>query len=106
VTVSLPINTLGEPSITCASQLVLSPTREAGWPLMLTLSDPYAICMLGPSLLQTAWLLVASAAGLPLMKTLGEPVTILPLGSGYRHRHAVARNIDRGENVHHRPEAL
>ncbi|CVA83774.1 Uncharacterised protein [Serratia marcescens] len=80
VTVPPPINTLGEPSITCASQLVLSPTREAGWPLMLTLSEPCAICMLGPSSLQATWLLVASAAGLPLMKTLGEPVTILPLG--------------------------
>lgn len=61
VTVPPPINTLGE-----SSQLVLSPTRKAGWPLMLTLSAPCAICMLGLSLRQATWLLVASVAGLPL----------------------------------------
>ncbi|CAI0690696.1 Uncharacterised protein [Serratia entomophila] len=80
VVVPPPIDTLGEPSITCASQLVLSPTREAGWPLMLTLSDPCAICMLGPSSLHATWLRVAMAAGLPLINTLGEPVAILPFG--------------------------
>ncbi len=38
-----PILTLGEPSITVASQVVLSPTREAGNPLIYTEPEPSAI---------------------------------------------------------------
>ena len=54
--------------------------REAGWPLIKTLSEPCAICIAGPSCSHSTRLTVAIAAGLPLIKTLGEPVRMTPEG--------------------------
>ena len=59
---------------------------------MLTLSEPCAICMLGPSSLQ-ATAVGGERGGFAVDEDVGEPVTILPLGSGYRHRRRQCRRV-------------
>lgn len=69
--------TLFEPVITFASQVVRSPMRAAGRPLIETREEPSAICC-EPSSEQFTVLSVAMAAGLPLIYTLGEPEVMTP----------------------------